>query len=100
MDRVEIHLADSAKVISCAEPASCKGLIECLRYRNENEGPLRDHHPPKLYLWIKLLGGWPSLTSGGSKYLIQVWNWFVIQADTLQMFELRWGSKISLKQLT
>ena len=62
VDGVETHPADIAKIISCHKVTTRAELISCLRYRYD-----RDQPPPRLELWIKLLGGWPALTAGGCR---------------------------------
>lgn len=65
-------------------------MIRSLRYRNERE-KLCDFPPPMITLWTKILGDWPSPTSGGCRFLLEAREWFFSQMDFLAKAKYSWS---------
>ena len=65
-------------------------LLSALRFwdsRNEiDSSPL-----PYILIWIKLLGGWPSIVNGGCQFVLQVRFKFIDQVRILAKFRIHWN---------
>jgi len=66
-----------------------EAMIKYLRYRNEKE-KLSEFPPPMIRLWTRILGNWPSPSSGGCRYLLQAGEWFLHQMKILADARIRW----------
>lgn len=65
-------------------------MIRSLRYRNKRE-KLCDFPPPLITLWTKILGEWPSPTSGGCRFLLEAREWFLYQMKSLAKAKYTWS---------
>ena len=65
-------------------------LIKSLRFRDERE-KLCDISPPYIRLWTEILGSWPSLTSGGCRFLLQCRQWLPVQMRALARAKIQWS---------
>ena len=65
-------------------------MILSLRYRDEQE-KLCEFSPPLVLLWSRILGKWPSPTSGGCQYLLEAREWFLFQITTLAEAGYTWS---------
>ena len=59
-------------------------------HRNERE-KLCESSPPLIMLWSKLLGEWPSPTSGSCRFLLEACEWFLHQMETLARAKYTWS---------
>ena len=84
LEGVEYH----QKAEEEAEPR--EEMIRSLRYRNERE-KLCNHSPPLINLWTKILGRWPSPTSGGCRFLLKAREWFLYQMEVLAEAKYTWS---------
>ena len=71
-------------------------MIRSLRYRNEKE-KLCDYSPQLINLWTKILGKWPSPTSGGCRFLLEAREWFLHQIEVLPKAKYTWSRGKTLK---
>ena len=94
LDGVEIHNVDFEKARTREE------MILSLRYRYSSESSLMEDSPAKVKIWCKLIGDWPSLTSGGCRYLLQARNKFLNQAQVLKKSKFKWKLKVTMKEIT
>lgn len=94
LDGIEIHNVDFDKAKSREE------MILSLRYRYSAESPLMEESPAKVKIWCKLIGGWPSLTNGGCRYLLQAREKFLEQAQVLKKSKFKWRLKVTMRELT
>ena len=94
LDGIEIHNVDFEKARTREE------MILSLRYRYSSESSLMDVSPSKVKIWCKLLGGWPSITSGGCRFLLQAREKFLDQALTLKKSKFKWKLKVTMKEIS
>ena len=94
LDGIEIHNVDFEKASTREE------MILSLRYRYSSESPLMSESPAKIKIWCKLLGGWPSLTNGGCRYLLQARNKFLDQARILKKSKFKWRLNVTMREIT
>ena len=78
MDGIELHQERFKSAETRIE------MMKCLRFRYAGSSELMEDCPPRVRLWIKLLGDWPAVTAGGCRYLLQCRSWFVTQASILK----------------
>jgi len=72
-------------------------MIRSLRFRGEN-GKLSDVSPPMVQIWRQILGSWPSITSGGCRFLIQSREWFLVQIRVLVKAQINWSNGRVLRE--
>ena len=94
LDGIEIHNVDLERARSREE------MILTLRYRYSSESPLMDSSPSKVKIWCRLLGGWPSITNGGCRYLIQAREKFIEQAQILKKSKFKWKLNVTMKDVS
>ena len=73
-------------------------LMSSLRYKYEDG--LGDRSPGRIMLWVAMIGDWPSITNRGARYLLQVREWFVSQAEMLIESQLEWDEGFVLPDMT
>ena len=71
LDSAEIHTED-IKIAS-----SRQDLIRTLRFRYSEDSGLREEPTRRIGMWAKMIGGWPSITRGGCRYLLQARTQFL-----------------------
>ena len=71
-------------------------MIRSLRKR-DGRGKLCESSPPFINLWLEILGSWPSVTSGGCRFLFQCREWFLVQIRVLARARIRWSQERVLK---
>ena len=94
LEGVEVHgeTAQSA--------GSRKGLISSLRFRLVDGSILSDHPPNRIRVWKKLVGDWPTITSGGCRFLLQARIKFIQQMETLRKLNYSWRFGLSLPEIS
>ena len=60
-------------------------------------GNLEDAPDNKINLWVNLLGSWPTITTGGPRYILQVRYHFLHQIDVINNQGITWDGKSSIK---
>ena len=75
-------------------------LICALRYRYNSSSRLSSDPPPRINIWLELLGDWPSLTAGGCRFIVQPREHFMRQVTILRKARISWGSGIELREVT
>ena len=78
MDGLELHQEDFKTANTRIE------MMKCLRFRYAGSSELMEDCPPRVRLWIKMLGDWPAVSAGGCRFLLQCRSWFVTQASILK----------------
>ena len=78
MDGIELHQEKFKSAETRVE------MMKCLRFRYAGSSELMEDCPPRVRLWIKMLGDWPAVTTGGCRYLLECRSWFVNQASILK----------------
>ena len=94
LDGIEIHNVDFDRA------RSREDMILSLRYRYSSESSLMDESPAKVKIWCKLLGGWPSLTNGGCRFLLQAREKFLDQARILKSSRFKWKLEVTMKDIS
>lgn len=78
LDGVEVQNVDFDAARTRAE------MIKSLRFRYSESSTLMQESPVRLMLWCSLIGGWPSLSSEGCRFLHQDRKKFVDQFAVLK----------------
>ena len=60
-------------------------------------GNLEDAPDNKINLWVNLLGSWPTITTGGPRYILHVRYHFLHQIDVINDQGVTWDVKSSIK---
>ena len=94
LEGVEVH-ADAAQ-----SAGSRKGLIDSLRFRLVDGSVLSDHQPNRIRIWKKLIGGWPTITSGGCRFLLQARIKFIHQMELLKRLNYPWRFGLTLPEVS
>ena len=94
MEGVEVSKEDSKTAESRVE------LINSLRFRLVDGSVLSDFPPNRIKIWSKLIGGWPSITSGGCRFLLQARTKFLVQMETLRKTNHTWRFGLVLPEIT
>ena len=94
LDGIEIHNVDFEKARTREE------MILSLRYRYSSESPLIESSPAKVKIWCKLLGGWPTITNGGCRFLLQAREKFLEQAVILKKSKFKWRLNVTMKDIS
>lgn len=94
LDGVEVHNVDFDAARSRSE------MIKSLRFRYSESSTLMEVSPARVKLWINLLGGWPSLTSGGCRFLPQAREHFLIQVSLLKKSGFKWTLDVKMREIT
>ena len=84
LDCVEFHQAVEAQAETREE------LVKSLRKRDAR-GKLAEQPPSFVKLWLEILGSWPSMTSGGCRFLLQCRQWFLVQIRVLARANIQWS---------
>ena len=82
------------------EAGTRKGLIRSLRFRMVDGSILSDHPPNRIKIWSKLVGDWPTLTSGGCRFALQARIKFISQMEMLRRINHPWRFDIVLPEIT
>ena len=61
---------------------------------------LSDHPPNRVRVWLKLIGNWPTLTSGGCRFLLQARIKFIHQMETLRKLNYSWRFGVVLPEIS
>jgi len=94
LEGVEVN-ADAAQAAG-----SRKGLIDSLRFRLVDGSILSDHKPNRIRVWKKLIGGWPTITSGGCRFLLQARIKFIHQVELLKRLNYPWRFGLTLPDVS
>lgn len=94
LEGVEVH-ADKAQIAG-----SRKGLIGSLRFRLVDRSILSDHSPNRIRVLKKLVLDWPTITSGGCRFLLQARSKFIQQMETLKKLNYSWRFGLSLQEIS
>ena len=94
LESTEVHDKSFKTAVSRSD------LIKCLRFRYSEESPLMDEAPPRVLIWEKTLGEWPSLTRGGCRFLHQCRSWFVEMVRIWTQQGLRWDEDSKLPSVS
>jgi len=78
------------------EVGSRKGLIKSLRFRMVDGSILSDHPPNRIKIWSKLVGNWPTITSGGCRFTLQARIKFIKQMEMLRRINFVWRFNLVL----
>ena len=78
------------------EAGSRKGLIKSLRFRMVDGSILSDHPPNRIKIWSKLVGNWPTITSGGCRFTLQARIKFIKQMEVLRRINFVWRFNLVL----
>ena len=82
------------------EAGSRKGLIRSLRFRMVDGSILSDHPPNRIKIWSRLVGDWPTLTSGGCRFTLQARIKFVSQMEMLRRINYVWRFNLILPEIS
>ena len=88
----EVFPGDSRNAMSREE------LIRAIKERSPR-GELSAAHPRLIDLWVQLIGRWPSLTSGGPRYILQVRLHFIHQVKVILDQDIVWNDKVYVRPL-
>ena len=88
----------SKEVAKVAE--SRYGLINSLRFRMVDGSVLSDFPPNRIKVWTKLIGDWPTITSGGCRFMIQARSRFLSQMEVLRKLKFSWRFGLVLPEIT
>ena len=94
LEGVDVH-ADTAQ-----SAGSRKGLIDSLRFRLVDGSVLSDHQPNRIRVWKKLVGEWPTITSGGCRFLLQARIKFIHQMEVLRKLNYPWRFDLKLPEVS
>ena len=84
LEGVEMHQDADEKYNSRAE------LLSALRFPNSRNKI--DRSPlPYILIWIRLLGGWPSIVNGGCRFALQARFKFIDQVRILAKSRILWN---------
>ena len=61
---------------------------------------LSDHPPNRIKIWAKLVGDWPTLTSGGCRFALQARMKFITQMEMLRRINYTWRFELVLPEIT
>ena len=84
LEGIEFHQGDEEAAQTREE------LVKSLRFRDENE-KLCHTSPPYIRLWTEILGSWPSLTSGGCRFLLQCRQWLPVEMRAFARAKIQWS---------
>ena len=79
---------------------SRKGLIKALRFRMVDGSLLSDHPPNRIKIWSKLVGDWPTITSGGCRFALQARIKFIRQMEVLRRINFAWRFNLVLPEIS
>ena len=82
------------------EAGSRKGLIKSLRFRMADGSILSNHPPNRIKIWSKLIGDWPTLTSGGCRFALQARVKFISQMEMLRRINYTWRFGLILPEIS
>ena len=93
LDGVEVHNVDFDSARTRTE------MIKSLRFRYSESSTLMHESPVRVMLWCKLIGGWPSLSSGGCRFVHQAREKFVDQIAVLKKSGFKWTIDVKMKEM-
>ena len=86
--------------ISYKTASSRSQLVKCLRFRYSEDSILMDESPPRVLLWNRTRGDWPSLTNGGCRFIHQCRSWFLEMVRVWTQQGLRWDVGVKLPSMS
>ena len=84
--------------IAAKSSVTREGLMRSIRYRDDR-GKFSKIPPAVIQVWENLLGDWPSITSGGPRFILQVRMKFLHQCETLKDAEISWDESYKMKPM-
>ena len=94
LEGTEIHESSYKTAVSRSD------LVKCLRFRYSEDSVLMDEAPPRVLLWNRTRGEWPSLTRGGCRFLHQCRSWFLEIVRVWNQQGLRWDIGVRLPSMS
>ena len=82
------------------EAESRKDLINSLRFRMVDGSILSDHPPNRIRIWSRLVGNWPTITSGGCRFMLQARIKFIKQMEMLRRINFVWRFNLILPEIS
>ena len=76
-----------------ARAASTREDLVCSIRSRAEDGSLSSEISVLINMWDELLGTWPSVTSGGCRYMLQARDHFIHQCNTLQDAGVTWKNR-------
>ena len=82
------------------ERSRVQDLINSLRFRMVDGSILSDHPPNRIRIWSRLVGNWPTITSGGCRFMLQARIKFIKQMEMLRRINFVWRFNLILPEIS